>query len=311
MKRFAAGSLLAILLFAVSAIAQPWDIGETPNTVTAVFSGGTLTISGSGAMKDYEGTFGRYDIPWDDRRGSITAVVIEEGVTRIGIYAFWDCPRLTSVNISGSVKYIGNSAFSSCTGLKSIAIPNGVDTIGESAFSYCSGLTSVTFGESVRYIAYNAFARCTSLVSVVIPNGVTDIGTHAFEGCPFTSFAIPPSVENISGAAFYKCAKLVSIEVAPDNPYLCSEGGVLFNKNKTGLLRYPTAKQGDSYTVPDGVETIGTMAFSDCAALKSVTISNSVKTIGTFAFVNCGLTSVIIGGSVAAIDMDALRIATI
>ena len=86
-----------------------------------------------------------------------------------------------------------------------------------------------------------------------------------------------------------------------------SESGVLFNKNKTDLLRYPMAKQGDSYAVPDGVETIGTMAFSDCAALKSVTVSNSVKTIGSFAFANCGLASVTIGSGVTEIKMDAFE----
>jgi len=303
-RRLALPLTAVVVIGAQAVTAQTWDVGEIPNTVTAVLSGGTLTISGAGAMKDYESSmFGRTEIPWYDRQRTITSVVIGNGITHIGDNAFYDCTRLSSIDIPNSVKAIGSSAFSGCTGLKSIALPNGVDTIGDNAFYGCTGITSVIFGDSMKYIGFNAFAKCTGLASIVIPNGVTHIGDAAFEGCAFTSVVIPQSVEYILGGTFRYCAKLTSIEVAPDNPNFLSESGILFNKSKTNIMRYPSTKQGENYDIPNGVETISAMAFQGCTGLKSVTIPDGVISIGSSAFAKCtGLTSIVIPNSVKSLD---------
>ena len=137
---------------------------------------GTLTISGKGEMKDYDidGS------PVAQKKDSVKKVVIEDGVTSIGTFAFSDCTGLTSIEIPEGVTSIGNYAFDSCSNLASIEIPKGVTSIGDSAFRYCSSLTNVTIPESVTSIGDSAFQYCSNLTNVTIPESVTSIGGYAF-----------------------------------------------------------------------------------------------------------------------------------
>ena len=170
----------------------------------------------------------------------------------------------------------------------SIDIPsqiNGypVTTIGDVAFSYCSGLTSITIPSSVTVIRQRAFWHCSGLTGVTIPSSVTEIGYHAFQSC----------------------SSLIDISVNPQNSMFSSENGVLFNKNGTTLICYPSGKVG-AYSIPDRVTVIGNSAFDDCSGLTSVTIPNSVTEIGGGAFNGCsGLTSVTIPNSVTEIGGSA------
>ena len=113
----------------------------------------------------------------------VTEVVIEEGVTKIPVRAFYGCSSLTSVTIPEGVTSIGDSAFRNCSGLESVTIPEGVTSIGDSAFSHCSSLTSVTIPDSVTSIGNSAFCVCSSLTSITIPDSVTSIGVGAFQYC--------------------------------------------------------------------------------------------------------------------------------
>ena len=113
---------------------------------------GTLTISGTGKMKDYYPSNNDTTAPWGENCSLIKSVVISDGVTSIGGYAFIDCFSLTSVTIPDSVTSIGGSAFSYCRSLTSVTIGNGVTSIGFNAFYGCSSLTSVTIGNSVTSI---------------------------------------------------------------------------------------------------------------------------------------------------------------
>ena len=138
-----------------------------------------------------------------DCRPNVTSVIIPEGVTSIGDYAFRDCSSLSSVTIPNSVTSIGDKAFYGCSSLTSITIPEGVTSIGGSAFYGCSSLTSVTIPNSVTSIGDYAFDGCSSLTAVTIPNSVTSIGDHAFDDCSsLTSVTIPNSVTSIGAYAF-------------------------------------------------------------------------------------------------------------
>ena len=204
---------------------------------------------------------------------------------------------------------IGNSAFNGCTSLTSITIPNSVTEIGYSAFEGCASLTSITIPDGVTYISDGAFSGCKSLTSITIPDSVTSIGSSAFYGCTsLTSIMIPDSVTSIDGSAFGGCSSLTAINVATENQNYVSINGVLYNKDKTTIMRYPAGKKDENYKIPDGVTSIGDRAFYGCTSLKSITIPDSVTSIDRYAFCGCtSLTSITIPGSVTSIRISAFE----
>ena len=173
-----------------------------------------------------------------------------------------------------------------------ITIPSEIDgkpvtSIGYAAFRDCTGLTSITIPDSVTSIGYGTFEDCTGLTSITIPNSVTSIGYAAFRGC----------------------TRLASVNVASGNNYYSSNNGVLFDKKKTKLIRYPEGKSQTSYAIPNSVTSIGDEAFWCCDGLTSITIPNSVTSIGDHAFWGCtGLTSITIPSSVISIEVGAFGV---
>ena len=239
-----------------------------------------LTISGTGAMADYEYSI----VPWYDYRSSIKSIVIDDGVTSIGDYAFGSCSSLTSVTIPNSVTSIGEDAFWACSKLTSVTIPNSVTSIGNSAFSRCSKLTSITIPNSVTSIGNNTFSSC-SFTSITIPNSVKSIGDYAFGYCSsLTSVTIPNSVTSIGNSAFDGCSKLTS---------------PVYNAHCFAYM--PTSYSG-VYAIPEGIKQIAGGAFRDCSSLTSVTIPNSVTSIGDYAFNGCtSLKSITIPNSITSL----------
>ena len=261
---------------------------------------GTLTISGTGAMEDYTGYSA---VPWYSLRASVKEIVIAEGVTKVGNYAFCQCKDATSVTIPDTVTAIGTDAFTGCSGLTAVTIPGSVTTVGSSAFSSCSNLTQLTISEGVSSIGYYAFQNCKKLTAVTLP----------------------ASLESLDNAAFSSCSGLTAFRVHEDNAnYSSDETGVIFNKDRTTLVLAPPALSGSysipegvtsiesnaffncdaltAVTVPGGVTAIGSRAFYDCDALSTVTVPGSVTTLGSYAFYSCdALTSVDIRGSVTTV----------
>ena len=218
--------------------------------------------------------------------GSIT---IPNSVTSIGNYAFYDCNSLTSITIPNNVTSIGNYAFAYCIGLTSIIIPNSVTSIGGSAFSGCNGLNSITIPNSVTSIGGYAFRDCSGLTSITIPNGVTSIGNYAFYGCSsLSSIAIPSSVMSIGGGAFNDCWNLTSIHIS-DLAWWCNTSASFSNSNLLGGAHhlYLGDQEITNLVIPDGVTTISSYPFKNCAYLTSITIPNSVTAINEQAFYGC------------------------
>ena len=321
--------LLSILLAAVMVLTMlPLGLVDTAWAADVVDSGscgdkltwklsddGTLTISGTGDMYDYEllGT----NTPWNSLRSQIKSVIIERGVTSIGDWAFSGCKELTSVTIPNSVTTIGHGAFCFCDALTSVTIPDSVTTIGEWAFCACEALTGLTIPNSVTTIGHGAFdscaaltsvtipntvtvidedlfSGCTSLRSVTIPNTVTAIGNYAFHGCrSLSSVVIPNSVTSIGDSAFEGCTSLTSVTI-PDSVTAISNYAFRDSTSLTSVI------------IPSSVTSIGWDAFSRCSSLKSVNIPSSVTSIDGYAFSECtGLTSVTIPNSVTTISGGA------
>ncbi len=189
-------------------------------TWTYVEATHTLTISGEGSMRNYSSDYLYAFIPWYDYRNKITKVIIEDGVTSIGEYAFYYCSGLTSVTIGNSVISIGDNAFSYCSGLTSVTIGNSVISIGDCAFSGCSGLASVHVADLAAWcgilfenddanplnLAHHLSMNGNEVTDLVIPFNVESIGKYAFSGCTaLTSVTIPNSVTSIEQYAFNGC----------------------------------------------------------------------------------------------------------
>ena len=243
---------------------------------------GVLKISGTGAMEDYSS----YNtVPWYQYRLDFSNVTIDDGVTSIGNYAFYDCDNLISVRIPDGVTSIGKYAFGDCYTLTSVTFPDGLTSIGDYAFYY-SCLSDVSFPDSLKTIGESAFSDCYCLTSVTIPAGVTSIGKYAFR------FA----------------ATLTAFDVDEANLYYSSDdSGILFDKEKTTLIQCPRTYSG-AYTIPDGVASIEAYAFPHCTELTSVTIPESVASIGESAFMDCSaLTSITIPDSITSIGASAFR----
>ncbi len=262
---------------------------------------GELVISGTGAMTDW-----RYGsaVSWTDYTDSIKSVSFSEGVTTIGSYAFYSCDSLASITMSENLISIGSYAFYDCDSLASITIPDNVTVIGKDAFSWCDVLASVTFGNGVLSIGERAFYYCKSLASITIPDNVTTIGESAFDSCgSLASVSIGNGVTSIGGKAFNGCSGLTGISVEPENTgYSSDENGVLFNKDKTLLIRYPAGSAAETYTIPDSVRSIGKYAFSGCKSLTSLTIPEGVTAIDNDVFYGCNsLVSITIPDGVTSI----------
>ena len=170
---------------------------------------GTLTISGTGAMEDYSD---RSAQGWYGHADAINSVIISDGITHIGSWAFADCSALTEITIPDSVTSIANGAFADCSSLTEITIPDSVTNIGTFAFSGCSSLTEITIPDSVTNIDRYVFSGCTALTKITIPNSVTSIDHGAFYGCKaLTEITIPDSVTSIGYDAFSLCNNLSDV----------------------------------------------------------------------------------------------------
>ncbi len=245
-------TLLAVLLpgvFSLSTeaaeIVNSGTCGE--NLTWTLDDEGTLIISGTGEMKDYEDDdCNIFPRPWGT---DIKKAVIQEGVTSIGASAFYKCSKLTSVTL-----------------------PDSLTKINFNAFLRCSKLTDITLPDSLTSIGYSAFSACTSLTKIILPEGLTSTGGAAFSGCKsLTNVTLPDSLTTINHLEFYNCSSLTSI-ILPDS------------LTEIDLWAFEKCSSLTSITFPAGLTKIGMEAFYRCTSLREVYFLGDVPEFGSEAF---------------------------
>ncbi len=161
--------------------------------------------------------------------------------------------------------------------------------IEESVFSDCEGITSVSLPKTVTVLSKTAFYGCSGLKTISLPNTLTDIKQSVFYKCSsLESLDLPKLVKSIENGAFRYCSSLTAINVDEENQHFSSDAnGVLFNNDKTVLLKYPEGNKATSYTVPNTVIGIGKGAFMNSVNITKVVLPNTVEDIETYAFKKC------------------------
>ncbi len=226
-------------------------------------STGTLTISGTGEMDDYDDGYDHRERPWEDIRDDIKSVVIEYGVITVGSYALSGCGNITDITIPESVDTICWRAFSGCWSLDNIVISEGVEVIESEAFASCIGLTEVTIPASVSSIELWAFDNCKSLEKFHVDKNNLFFSTDEYgvlfnkdKSCllqyprenTIASYTVPDSVTHINDDCFYGCKNITTVVIG------------------------------------SGVTNIGNYAFSGCENLVNITLPDSLLWIGADAF---------------------------
>ena len=216
--------------------------GKCGDNLTWILDGnGVLTISGSGPMTDYSSDGSQSTAPW--AAYSPKKLVLNNGITRIGDYAFFQCHSLTgSLTLPESLESIGDSAFLACSGITgSLILPSGMSSIGNSAFCRCTGFSG----------------------GLILPNGIVNIGEYAFTWCSgFTgALTLPNELLRIGEFAFYGCTGFTDDLILPEK--LTSIGASAF---------YGCTGFGNDLWIPESVTSIGSSAFRNCTNLKTASI---------------------------------------
>ena len=254
---------------------------------TGVLSGKTLTISGTGAMPDFNFPEGNLAPWWNYEalgmltsfgnfklEGELKKVVIQDGVTNVSNYALFFLPAATQVTLPESVTSIGRYGIALCSkltgmsipkgvteigdfglagdGLTAITLPDGLQTLGRGAFDACASLSGTTLPAAITAVPDKCFNDCTKLLTVDYKGEVTAIGERAFEGCKsLTKAPIPAAVTTLGNSAFNGCIALTDV------------------------------------TLPGGVTAIPDTCFQGCTALADMKLPATVTSVGHNAFTGC------------------------
>lgn len=242
--------LLSILLLlpVVPTARADGESGSCGDGLSWNLSAGTLTITGSGAMRDYSETA---MAPWHSLREEVLRLELPAGLTKIGSMAFYECSNLITVTIPDSVGVIGDFAFTGCEKMEYMTMGSGVRTIGQYAFSECYMLRALQLPGGLESIGNKAFYRCESIPSVIIPQSVTSLGILAFGYCKsLVSADIRANIKSIPEFLFYECNLLTSVSLPSS---INSMGSYVFEGcDQLSTIYY----EGDSYSTEQIKETV-------------------------------------------------------
>lgn len=279
------------ILNSFATAATEGDFGENNclhwEVTTGVISGKTLTISGNGAMPDFDFPNGNLAPWWNYEalgmltsfgnfklEGELKKVVIKDGVTNVSNYALFLLPAATQITLPDSVTRIGRYGIAMCSkltgmsipkavteigdfglagdGLTAVTLPDGLQSLGRGAFDTCASLTNTTLPAAITAVPGKCFADCTKLLNVKYTGTVTAIGDLAFESCKaLTAAPIPETVTELGASAFTGCTALTDV------------------------------------TLPAGVTAIPEDCFRGCTALKDMKLPGTVTSVGHNAFTGC------------------------
>ena len=195
--------------------------------------------------------------------GTVLTISGNGNPTDTGDRSPWNA-KVTEVIVKEGVTEIAFAMFSNHTALCKVTLPSTLKRIEAAAFSGCSSLESITLPRELEYIGDGAFSECNALKSIDIPYHVLGIGVDAFGDC----------------------AGMERITVSENNGYYCSVDGVLYNKDRTALIKYPSAHPGETFTVPDTVREIRSFAFDGAKRLRAIDIPAQLDSVGANAFFN-------------------------
>ena len=253
--------------------------------VTWKLENGTLTISGKGEIKDTSENDLRWLWLYPDE---IKKVIVENGVTRIGRYDFYNCTNLTEVDLSNvqTLKNIGDNAFANCSSLSTVKLPmNGeLEWIDTNAFGFVDGsapkIREIKIPASVKEIRGHVFNGCKQLENVEFAEDskLETIYGNAFESTSLKKITIPASVTTIKFNAFGRCEQLQSVTFAPGSQLKTIEKATFYNCTALKEIE-----------IPKSVKEIRRIAFGNCTKLESVTFEpdSKLETIGGGAFEGC------------------------
>ena len=253
--------LLTLQMFPAAVLAAGNETGTCGEGLTWSLNpnSGVLAITGIGAMTDYD----FYSLRWNGLGADIKSVVIHDGVTAIGAYAFYNCPNLRDVSIPRSVARIGEAAFEICDNLTDVTLPAGLTRIAPFTFSGCFSLRRVELPDGLTVIDKSAFSDCAGLTQIHIPEGTAVIGGDAFRNCASLSeAALPASVVSVGAGAFAGCGALSAVtyggseqdwamvELWYDNDSLIDAARTCADASMSKSLRDAT------FTLPSGIQNV-------------------------------------------------------
>lgn len=251
----------------------------------------TVLPDGTASIASYKGTDAAITVP-----GELDGLP----VTKIGGFAFEGCTFLKTIELPDSIEGIAGDAFMG-SGIETFTLPPKVTSIGKFAFLGCKNLQEFICSDNLQTLdMMGMFSDARQLKKIVLGKN--------------TQMIIPPNYSDYSDTAFYfefDMPRVEEIVIPADNPYLKNEDNIIYTKDKKTLVYYMTTKTGSSFSVPEGVKTIGTNAFVGNYDLQTVQLANSVTTIQRGAFSGCrNLTSISISDSVTDIPDGCFKYCT-
>ncbi len=235
----------------------------------------TLTFYGEREMYDYE-TASASRPAWYANYSSVQHVVLSEGITRVGNYAFYGFNKITDVSFPSTLLELGTGAFWNCSKLNNVVLPANLETLGGYAFYNCQGLTALSFNSGLKSIGSSCFQNCYYLAGeLVLPESLETLGSYAFSNCRgYTAISIPGSLKTVGEYAFVNCYGFTELSLGE---------GV----ERIGRSAFNYCYGFTELTLPASLRELGTSCFQACSGITSVTIPAGVTTVSTHVFSNC------------------------